>query len=78
MGENGEKLSNPFVLCLNLVNYKVCTPKIYSPILLGLAIDVENIDEDERGEKGGVLYLIYVVHYIFCTAIFITLAKDCF
>ena len=36
-------------------------------------IDVENIDEDERGEKGGGT-IIYVVHYIFRTAIFITLA----
>ena len=33
-------------------------------------IDVENIDQDERG--GGTI--IYAVHYIFCTAIFMTLA----
>ena len=33
---------------------------------------------NRRGRKGGEGggTIIYVVHYIFCTAIFITLAKD--
>ena len=35
----------------------------------GGGIDVENIDQDERGGT-----IIYAVHYIFCTAIFMTLA----
>ena len=39
----------------------------------GTSINVENYRQ-KGGEEGGTI--IYVVHYIFCTAIFITLAKD--
>ena len=40
-------------------------------------IDVENYRPGRNGREGGET-VMYVVHYIFCTAIFVTLVKDFF
>ena len=45
--------------------------------LLGYHIDVENYRPGRNGREGGET-VMYVVHYIFCTAIFVTLVKDFF
>ena len=46
-------------------------------LYLNLPIDVEKHRRGRKGGEGGGT-IIYVVHYIFCTAIFITLDKDYF
>ena len=70
------------VLASTLVYFDIPPSKIsdalyYGSKKLGPSIDVENYRPGRNGREGGET-VMYVVHYIFCTAIFVTLVKDFF